>query len=887
MNLLWIRGLTFRSPMRIGGTALGVALAVALVASLGVFLRASAVSMTEQAVSAVPIDWQVEPVASAEPGAIESAIRNAASVVALHKAFYANIMGFQAQTGGTTQTTGPGKAIAFDSGYADAFPREVRLLTGSLDGPLLLQQTAANLHARPGDTITIERGGLAPVQVTVAGVVDMPDADAFFQGIGLPSSAAPQAPPDNVVILSQGEWHRIFDPQTAARPDSTQLQFHVRVNRTVLPSDPVRAYAFVTAAAHNLEARVAGKALVGDNLAARLDAVRGDALYARVLFLFLGIPGLLVASALAMAVAASYSTQRRIEQGLLRVRGATNAQILIMNAVEAFTIALLGVVLGLGATALFSILGVFGPGFRFAGTATMSFAALTGILLSLACVLMPSWLAILNTAGVVARRSIVRRGRPAWLRFYPDLVLLAASGFFFWQNASNGYQIVLAPEGVAATSVDYKAFIAPALFWTGAILLIIRLSMLAVAGRQRLVGLLVEPIAGELAPAVRATLAHQSRRIGLGVMMLSLAVAFAVSTAIFNTTYNAQSRVDAELTNGSDVTVFGTSTHPAGALIDGLRALPGTAAASAMQHRFAYVGADLQDIYGIDPHKLGNATSLSDAYFSGATASTLLDRLAGTPDGVLVSEETVRDFQLNVGDTINLRLIDGRDHQYHAIPFKFVGVVREFPTAPKDSFLVANAAYIAAKTHLSTAEYVLMKAKGKPTVLAGQVSDLLAGRPGLKVKDISTVSHIIGSNLTAVDLRGLTRIELAFAIAMAVAASALLLVLSFFERKRSFAILQALGAMPWQMAAFIWSEGLYLLLAGSVFGTAAGVAIAWMLVKLLTGVFDPPPEALSYPAAYLGLLMVAVFACTIAALWLTVKATSRGSTTVLRDTVLA
>lgn len=32
------------------------------------------------------------------------------------------------------------------------------------------------------------------------------------------------------------------------------------------------------------------------------------------------------------------------------------------------------------------------------------------------------------------------------------------------------------------------------------------------------------------------------------------------------------------------------------------------------------------------------------------------------------------------------------------MPFHYVGVVREFPTAPSDSFLVANAEYVADAT---------------------------------------------------------------------------------------------------------------------------------------------------------------------------------------------
>ena len=38
-------------------------------------------------------------------------------------------------------------------------------------------------------------------------------------------------------------------------------------------------------------------------------------------------------------------------------------------------------------------------------------------------------------------------------------------------------------------------------------------------------------------------------------VLLALALAFAVSTATFNATYRQQAEVDAQLTNGADVTV--------------------------------------------------------------------------------------------------------------------------------------------------------------------------------------------------------------------------------------------------------------------------------------------------------------------------------------------
>src|SRR5262249_39062127 len=152
-----------------------------------------------------------------------------------------------------------------------------------------------NLHAAVGDNIAIERPGLPPANVKVDGIVDLPDADSLFQAVGQPPGLAPQAPPDNVVILPLAQWHALFDPLAAAQPGAVQSQLHVRLAHDGLPPDPAAAYDVVSRAARNLEARIAGAGIVADNLAARLDAVRGDALYAGVLFLFLGMPGAFLA----------------------------------------------------------------------------------------------------------------------------------------------------------------------------------------------------------------------------------------------------------------------------------------------------------------------------------------------------------------------------------------------------------------------------------------------------------------------------------------------------------------------------------------------------------------------------------------------------------------
>jgi putative ABC transport system permease protein len=201
-----------------------------------------------------------------------------------------------------------------------------------------------------------------------------------------------------------------------------------------------------------------------------------------------------------------------------------------------------------------------------------------------------------------------------------------------------------------------------------------------------------------------------------------------------------------------------------------------------MQHRYAYVGTDLQDLYGIDPIQIGSATTMSDAYFASGDAKGTLADLARTPDGVLVSQETINDYQLSRGDSINLRLQTAADHQYHVVPFHIVGVVREFPTAPKDSFLVANAAYIAQQTGSAAGEIVLIRANGDPSRVARAAQSVTANLPGLKVSQIGDAVALIGSSLTAVGLDGLTRIELIFALILLAASGGLVLGLGFADR---------------------------------------------------------------------------------------------------------
>ncbi|MHC2485348.1 ABC transporter permease [Rhizobium leguminosarum] len=852
----WLIGLIRTRSGRLVGTVGGVALTVAFIACLGTFLQSSATEMTARSVAQVPVDWQVQPLPGTDHSAVGAAIRSAAPVTGLQSIGYADVPGFEANTGGTVQTTGGGTVLGIGPGYFDQFPAQVRRLVGSVDGVLIAQQTAANLHVAVGDQVIIHRHQAPDISVTIVGIVDLPNADAMFQAIGVPAGAAPQAPPDNVLLLPMSQWQQVFEQQGASRSETVRTEFHVKLDHHHLPSDPLTASTWATERGHNFEARVAGTALLANNIAARLGAVREDALYARLIFLFLGAPGAILAVLLTLAVAGAGRDRRRRDQALLRLRGATVDTVLRLAAAEAAAAGVGGAILGilLAALAANFILGV--ALLRSAAVPLLSAVAVAGIALSLAAILIPAWRDARGSTIAAARRPIDIDLAPLWARFYLDLALLTLAVALYWRSAASGYQVVLAPEGVAAAAVDYTAFLAPVLLWIGLALLAMRLVRAALRQGRSVIARGLRPVAGRLADVVAATFGRQGRRLTAGIGLAALAFAFAASTAIFNATYEAQARVDAELTNGADVTVTGTSAAPASQALDRLSKLSGVLSAQPMQHRYVYVGTDLQDLYGIDPTRIGTATAMSDAYFANGDARATLADLARTPDGVLVSQETVNDYQLSRSDSINLRLQNATDHQYHIVRFHIVGVVREFPTAPKDSFLVANAAYIAEQTGSAASEIVLLRSSGNPARVALAARNVTASLPGLKVSQIGDAVALIGSSLTAVDLAGLTRLELIFALVMLAASGGLVLGLGFADRERSFAVLVALGAQPRQLGAFVWSEGALVTGSGMLLGLTAGMLIAYVLVKLLTGVFDPPPEVLSVPWFYLVTLIV-------------------------------
>ncbi len=268
------------------------------------------------------------------------------------------------------------------------------------------------------------------------------------------------------------------------------------------------------------------------------------------------------------------------------------------------------------------------------------------------------------------------------------------------------------------------------------------------------------------------------------------------------------------------------------------------AAATGVEHSYAYVGPDLQDTYGIDAPSFGKATTLRDSYFLNSTAQQVLDRLRATPDGIAVSKETITDFSLKNGDLLRLRVLDQRTGKFHVVPFHVAGIVQEFPSAPKDSFMVANLAYLESVTHAGGPNVVFAKASGYPPDVARRVAAATSAL-GTKVENINNQSARTSSSITTVDLTGISHIEQAFAIVLAAAAMALFVALGISERRQEFATMAAIGAPLSRISAFLWTEAAIVLAVG--LALAAGLGLA-----ALGDARRDPPACVRPPAGHAG-----------------------------------
>lgn len=845
-----------RAPRRLILGALGVAVPVAMMAATLVFLDRAVNSMTGIALGPVQIEQRA--LATSLDVNMSKVDRQLAAVPGV-----SHVDRFAAADVFVNTPGSPGGAsarlFAVDPSYLRHHPW-VRAIGGSLSHGALLGQTLRDYSpafAKAKQVSISLPGGGGSMSLPAAGTVDLRQALPTWFAIPAGDVQGDIALVPRAIVIPYNTFEKkllpairsklgpttpVLDPSLTDLPP-VSLEAHISVDHTAYPTDPGTAAAWSDALRHILERTPApGSIVVSDNAFEPLTEASADATNAKILFILLGIPGVLVAAALGLAAQSALAEAQRREDGLLRLRGATEGQLVRLAALNAAVAGAIGSALGI-LVALAAVSAIEGEAAwqgLSAGTLAISLLAAVGVGVATTAVRLFHLIRARKRSEVATERRILERGwRPLWMRAYLDVIAIAIGASILVVNVAAGGLRLNPIEAAQGTTLALSLYVllAPIALWIGLALLSVRILLAAARRWAR------PERARSLSSWRKATLrwlARRPARTGVALLLGILAVAFATQVVAFVGTYGSAKQADAQSAFGADLRL--TPGDPLYTLPHSLG--PGVSSVTPIREVPARSGTDRKTIMAIDiPSYLKTATSAPQI-----VAGAGIQGLVQDPSGVLVAQEIATDFAVGPGDNLPVTIFPDDQDQSRNINLHVVGVFRSFPPSNPYAEMVMSTAGLPPYSAPTPDFYMAHASGGQPP---SSVAAELASNPALHKKfAIQTLAGQTVStprSLASLNLDGLKQIEAIGAGLIAAIGVAVLGAFLVLERRREFAILETVGADTSQVLAGPAQEGIVAVVGSLVLGLPIGIGLGILSVRVLGLFFTLPPPVLTFP----------------------------------------
>jgi putative ABC transport system permease protein len=741
------------------------------------------------------------------------------------------------------------------------------------------------------------------LSLPVSGVADLSRAQPLFASRNSSKLEDFLYVPD-AVIVSPTTFKRQIIPafQRASAAQGAGLksppiqEVDVLVDRSRLQSDPATALTQTMAVARSIGWIAPQQGYLIDNISNTLQVAKDDAAVGKRMFIFLGLPGVLLAAFLAAYAGSILAGAQRRERANLRIRGAHRGHLLRMLAYRTLAFASVGSLLGaaLGFLSAMVIL----------GRATLFEAAVGDLVVSGLIGVAVGMLTTALAMYVPGRRSLAReisreRGEmaavtaPAWRRLRLDFALLAGAAIAevvaFRAGAFD------APTGSVsageAVSIPSPLLLPALVAWFGGTLLSVRVFQ-AIASRLPL------PAPPRFGPLIRGTLRRsvkrRSRTLAAGIVGVGLVVAFGMSLAMFTATYDAAKAADSKFVVGSDLrvtpSVLSPRPHPPG-LASKLQ-VPGVSAATPVVSKLenaVLIGRynqDLKQLTAVDPASFERVAPLSDSFFVDHSAAGAMAALQADPRALLVDSQTADDLSVKVGDHVRVLLARGTKRQTTKT-FHVIDLFERFPGFPQGTNLVANLGYYDAATGSKQADFFLASARDHSDAGLARAEAALQAGPGkqipIHIDSTKTALDKDQSSLTALNVHGLLDLDSFYTLLMSAAGIAIFVFGLLLQRRREYVTLLAYGMQARKVRALVLGEAALVAVCGLAAGMLVGTGMGYLLVHVLRPLFILDPSV-TFPAGRIVTLGVLVTAATlVSALSATVMLRRLRPTEVLRD----
>jgi putative ABC transport system permease protein len=873
-----------RAPRRALLAAVGIAFPVAILAATLFFVDSAARSMTRIALRPVQVEMRaLATTLDTNMTQVGRELAGVPGVVRVERFAATNIVVNGAQGRATA------RLFAVDPEYLAHHPW-VRP-SGSLPGGALLNlqlKSAPGIISSPRVSLSLPGRSERLLSVPVQGTVDLREAFTWFE-IPTGEVQGDIAMVPRAIVIDYPTFERSVLPAlrrelgtqtTVLNPGLSELppvtvEAHVTTSRAAYPGDPGRAAAFSESLRRVLERRVSGSVVVADDTAEPLAAAATDADNAKILFLLLGIPGFLAAAALGLATESALAEAQRREEALLRLRGATDAQLVRLATAYAAVTALAGALAALLIAALAVSL-VEGHALwqgTSAGRLAVSCLLAVGAGLAVTAVRVVRLRRAGRSTEVATERRFVQVGwKPPWQRSRLDLVLIAVGGAILVVNAISGG---LKPTPVEGSNValSFYVLLAPVALWLGLTLLGVRLALGLLA--RRAAPEAGRPLASWPA-AVARWLGRRPARMAAALTLGVLAVAFGTEVVSFVGTYRSAKRADAHAAFASDLrlrpTTDGSYVLPSH--------LPGVAATTPIRYVPSRAGTDRKTILTVDPASYARATTVRPLMLQGHG----LDALARDPTAVIVNKDVSQLLALRIGDTLPLTVFPDDQEKSRHKDLHVVGIFRSFPPGSPPSELVMSSAALPPFL-LPQPDFHLARVQpgARPAAVAATLRAAGLER-AFKVSTEAQQAPFAEQSIAALDLGPLSDIESIGAGLIAALGIAVLGAFLVLERRREFAILGAVGADGRQLRAGPAAEGGITITGSLLIGVPLGLGLSILSVRVLGLFFVLPPPLLSVPVGTLLAFVGVMLAASAAVLAVALRAVTRVSAaTTLRE----
>ena len=450
--------------------------------------------------------------------------------------------------------------------YVPGYKEQVRLVEGHYPSgggypvEMVVEATGLELlDLSVGDEVQLTPSGVvkdpSPIKARIVGAVDVLDPEADFwagesEALSYQGSLWPWVP-----MFITGE---AFQQQLVGRyPElRTDISWHFHLDRENLRA---REIDHLREVVRHVE-MVATEELSNGSFSSRLSRVlgqyQGGVTLARVPLQLVVALGVCIILYYVFLVSVLIVRSRSSELALLKSRGATTPQLIVIMFVEGMLLAIPAIAVGpFVSLGVVTTLGrLFSAGiteFNVVPVALSMQSFLLGAGGGLLCVLTLTLSAFVTARhGIVEFRQVGARppGTSFIHRYYLDLLLLALIGLLWWQVEQQGAFLVR-PLGDTGFSMDFSLLLGPVLAFVAFGLLVLRFFPLVL----RLLARVAEPLRFAWLVQGLRQISRDPLMPGALLVLLMLATMLGVMAGTFQSSLEASQRDRAHYTAGADV----------------------------------------------------------------------------------------------------------------------------------------------------------------------------------------------------------------------------------------------------------------------------------------------------------------------------------------------